>query len=70
MELNLEDIKQRLDSDGKIKKSDFIEHSMEAKLLDLTDGGKGRKTVGGGGKGKEEGGARNTNVKQVPWPTD
>ena len=40
---------------------------MEAKLLDLTDGGKGRRTVGGG-KGKEEGGARNTNIKQVGSP--
>ena len=31
------DLKNRVDSKGRIMKSDFIEYSIEAKLLDLTD---------------------------------
>ena len=42
VELNMEDIKQRTDSKGRIMKSDFIEYSIEAKLLDLTDCSRGK----------------------------
>ena len=47
MEIQIEDVQPRLDKSGQIKKSDFIEHSIEAKLLDLTDSSNARKTVGG-----------------------
>ena len=47
MELQIEDVEPRLDKSGQIKKSDFIEHSIEAKLLDLKDPSNTRKTVGG-----------------------
>ena len=41
------DLKKRVDTQGRIMKSDFIEYSLEAKLLDLTDCSRS------GGKGKE-----------------
>ena len=47
VELQIEDVEPRLDKSGQIKKSDFIEHSIEAKLLDLKDFSNTRKTVGG-----------------------
>ena len=53
VELNIEDIWAKTDSRGKIQRSDFIEYSIEAKLLDLTDVSSSRKTVGGMGKGKD-----------------
>ena len=37
-DLKIDAVKSRLDSKGRIKMSDFIEFSIEAKLLDLTDG--------------------------------
>ena len=43
----MEDIKGKLDEDGKVKKEDFIEHSIDVKLLDLTDISNARKTVSG-----------------------
>ena len=43
----MEDIKGKLDEDGKVKKADFIEHSIDVKLLDLTDISNARKTVAG-----------------------
>jgi hypothetical protein len=42
----MEDIRAKTNSRGKIQKSDFIEYSIEAKLLDLTDVSSSRKTVG------------------------
>ena len=45
VELKIESAKSRLDKNGQIKKSDFIEYSIEAKLLDLTDSSNARKTV-------------------------
>ena len=47
VELKIESVKSRLDKNGQIKKSDFIEHSIEAKLLDLTDSSNARKTIEG-----------------------
>ena len=47
VELKIESVKSRLDENGQIKKSDFIEYSIEAKLLDLTDSSNARKTVEG-----------------------
>ena len=41
----MESVKPRLDKNGQIKKRDFIEYSIETKLLDLTDSSK--KTVEG-----------------------
>ena len=49
----MEDIKSKPNSRGKIQKIDFIEYSIEAKLLDLTDVSSSRKTVGSKGRGKE-----------------
>jgi hypothetical protein len=43
----MESVKPRLDKNGQIKKSDFIEYSIETKLLDLTDSSNTRKTVEG-----------------------
>ena len=43
----MESVKPRLDNKGQIKKSDFIEYSIETKLLDLTDSSNARKTVEG-----------------------
>ena len=37
MELKVEDVKPRLDKAGNIRKTDFIEFSIECKLLDLTE---------------------------------
>ena len=54
VELQIEDVQPRLDRSGQIKKSDFIEHSIEAKLLDLTDSSNARKTVGGTPKKNKE----------------
>ena len=57
VELKIESVKSRLDDSGQIKKNDFIEYSIEAKLLDLTDSSNARKTVEGTpkkNKGKEE----------------
>ena len=53
VELNMEDIMSKTNSRGKIQRSDFIEYSIEAKLLDLTDVSSSRKTVGSMGRGKE-----------------
>ena len=49
----MEDIKSKTNYRGKIQRSDFIEYSIEAKLLDLTDVSSSRKTVGSRGEGKE-----------------
>ena len=59
VELKIESVKNRLDDSGQIKKNDFIEFSIEAKLLDLTDSTNARKTLEGTPKksikkGKEE----------------
>ena len=57
VELKIDHVKTRLDDSGQIKKNDFIEYSIEAKLLDLTDSSNARKTVEGTpkkNKGKEE----------------
>ena len=53
VELNMEDIMSKTNSRGKIQRSDFIEYSIGAKLLDLTDVSSSRKTVGSRGEGKE-----------------
>ena len=53
IELNMEDIKSKTNYRGKIQRSDFIEYSIEAKLLDLTDVSSSRKTVGKGTEGEE-----------------
>ena len=37
MELKVEEVKPRLDKAGNIRKNDFIEFSIECKLLDLTE---------------------------------
>ena len=53
VELNVEELRSKTNSSGKVQRSDFIECSIEAKLLDLTDVSSSRKTVGSMGKGKE-----------------
>ena len=60
VELKIESVKSRLDTNGQIKKSDFIEHSIEAKLLDLTDSSNARKTVEGTDK-------RNVKEEKEDW---
>ena len=52
-----------MDGEGKIKKSDFIEFSMEARLLDLTESGKGRKTVADKKQAGGEEVGKNKNVR-------
>ena len=37
VDLKVEDVRPRMDKDGNIRKNDFIELSMEAKLLDVTE---------------------------------
>ena len=37
MELKVEEVKPRLDKNGNIRKNDFIEFSIESKLLDLSE---------------------------------
>ena len=37
VDLKIDDVKPRLDKDGNIRKNDFVEFSIEAKLLDLAD---------------------------------
>ena len=41
----MDDIKSKVDSEGQIKKNDFVEFSLNAQLLDLTDATKTRRTV-------------------------
>ena len=41
----MDDIKSKVDSDGKIKKAEFVEFSLNAQLLDLTETTKSRRTV-------------------------
>ena len=41
----MDDIKSKVDSDGKIKKADFVELSLNAQLLDLTESTRTRSTV-------------------------
>ena len=53
------DLKHRMNSQGRIMKSDFIEYSLEAKLLDLTDCTRS----GGRGKDAEEKMKKNENAK-------
>ena len=60
VELKTESVKSRLDKNGQIKKSDFIEYSIEAKLLDLTDSSNARKTVEGTHK-------RNVKEEKEDW---
>ena len=45
VELNMDDIKTKVDSDGQIKKADFVEFSLTAHLLDLTESTKTRRTI-------------------------
>ena len=37
VDLKVDDVRPRMDKNGNIKKNDFIELSMEAKLLDVTE---------------------------------
>ena len=37
VDLKVDDVRPKLDSKGNIRKNEFIEFSIESKLLDLTD---------------------------------
>ena len=41
----MDDSKSKGDSDGKIKKAEFVEFSLNAQLLDVTESTKTRRTV-------------------------
>lgn len=62
VELDLEELQPRVGLGGQVKKNDFVEFSLENKLLDITgvDHGKARKTAGSV-KLKEEEGKRPSN---------
>ena len=63
VELNMVDLKKRVDSKGRIMKSDFIEYSLETKLLDLTDCSRS----GGKGKDAEEKMKKSENIKVLKF---
>ena len=49
----MEELRAKTSSKGQVNRCDFIEFSIDAKLLDLADVSSSRKTVGSKGKGRE-----------------